>query len=289
MPKHLKFCVYRLCLILEATVPKGGGSTAMLPASLSKALILPWTPAEKEQILAYVIPCTTNGTLHSQLPFTGTLKTGSEHRHTPHFFSSCGLSACREDVAVPGNVVLPHAHCQPVPYHRWFTKNLMEKAVSYSAPPQGSPGPLGLLEGDWALVALIVPTEPVLQKVEEHFVYISTKYLRCRGCACSEGSQCHTQCLCLCCWLHIQLCVNPLLYFLGKSSPGYLIFWFWMLRNTQMHTSSMHDFTIYYLLQYLFNTVSWPLRLLLHFTLKLYWQQCRTAVRNCGLRFMWII
>jgi len=51
-----------------------------------------------------------------------------------------------------------------------------------------------------------------------------------------------------------------------------------------MQTSYVYDFRI----QYLFNIVSWPLRLLLHFTLKLCWQQHRTAVRNWGIRVMWI-
>ena len=62
----------------------------------------------------------------------------------------------------------------------------MEKGASCS------PGPLGHQKGVSVQAALLVPAEPTLQEVEKHFVHMSTKLLRCRGCICSEWSRCPT-------------------------------------------------------------------------------------------------
>lgn len=55
----------------------------------------------------------------------------------------------------------------------------------------GSPGPPGQQKGASPQAALLMPAEPVLQEVEEHFMHVSMKSLRCRGCVRSEWSWCH--------------------------------------------------------------------------------------------------
>lgn len=169
-----------------------GPNTHFQPA-LTEAFSLPWMLAQKEQPLA-VGPssATTRDALHSQQPW---------HRHTnnrlrpqAHLAGFQQPQAFWGDSAVPGNALcappdtqaaparkmLPWAQCQPgqsllsqTPNEASYSLGTASRKLHLAQLLQGSPGPLGHQKRAFGQAARLVPAEPVLQEVEEHFVHVS--------------------------------------------------------------------------------------------------------------------
>lgn len=181
-------------------------------SQLSKALSLPWILAEKEKLLALILPCSYQWC--SSQP--AALHRDSKNRFRAQAHSSFSAvadflgSLCRAWQCPPSPCPLPTWAEQPVPF------------------PDDSPG------SSWRKLCLTQLPQSSPWTPERSFSTSSTA-CACRTCATGGGGAfcasehemplmqrlhlewrvavSHTECL----WLHMHLCGNPLVYVLGKS------------------------------------------------------------------------
>lgn len=173
----------------------------MLPASPPQGSYFPLNASRDREATTLASPLQYQWCSSQPAALHRDTNTGStEHRHIPVFQQ---LKAFWEGFAVPGNVSLPHAHASldraasPIP-QMIHQEPHGESSVllSYPKSPWASWTPERSFCTDCAC-------RTCAAGVGEHFVHRSMKCLRCRGCTCSGGSQCHTH------WVPLSLLLAP--------------------------------------------------------------------------------